>query len=189
MFEFGALGLVSIISLSSELEIMYHFFCWIPYSLKNSLTKFENFLLNGSTGWEPAHSVRRILIKVHYWRRFKFGAPKFVLVISPSSELRITLSFFFFFLVSLFFKEHSIKISKIFSVGSTGWHPVQSIHRVSLYRALILGVLEPKSYMAGAHNLHIDLGQYFGSILSLGLGSLQPTMNPYGFLMVKQTEN
>ena len=97
MFEFGALGLVSIISLSSELEIMYHFCCWIPYSLKNSLTKFENFLLNGSTGWEPAHSVRRILIKVHYWRRFKFGAPKFVLVISPSSELRITLSFFFFF--------------------------------------------------------------------------------------------
>ena len=40
--------------------------------------------------------------------------------------------------------------------------------------------------MVQAHKLKIDLGQYCGSILGLGLGSLRPTMNPYGFLVVKQ---
>ena len=114
MFEFGALWLVSIISLSSELEIMHCFFCWIPYSLKNSLTKFENFLSTGSTDWEQAQPVRLISIKVHYWSSFEFGALELVLVISPSSKLEITFRFFFFLLVSLFFKEHSIKFSKKF---------------------------------------------------------------------------
>ena len=52
--EFGEFGLVSIISPSSKLEIMHSLFCWIPYSLKNSLTKFENFLSIGSTGWKLA---------------------------------------------------------------------------------------------------------------------------------------
>ena len=47
-------------------------------------------------------------------------------------------------------------------------------------------ILELKSYMAWAHKLQIGLGQYFGSILCLGSGSLQPTMNPYGFLVVEQ---
>ena len=40
--------------------------------------------------------------------------------------------------------------------------------------------------MAQAHKLQIGLGKYFGSILGLGSGSLRPTMNPYGFLVVKQ---
>ena len=97
MSEFGALGLISIISPSSELEIMHRFFCWIPYSLKNSLKIFENFLSIGSTVWEPTHPVRRISIKVHYWSKFEFEAPELVLVISPSSELGLTLRFFFFF--------------------------------------------------------------------------------------------
>ena len=48
-------------------------------------------------------------------------------------------------------------------------------------------ILEPKSYMVQAHKLQLGLGQYCGSILGLGLGSLRPTMNPYGFLVVKQT--
>ena len=87
---------------------------------------------------------------------------------------------------SLFFKEYSIKISSFFSTGWTSWKPVQSVRWASLYRALILVILEPKSYMAQAHKLQIGLGQYFGSILGLGLGFLQPTMNPYGFLVVKQ---
>ena len=47
MSELGALGLVSIISPSSKLEIIHRFFGWIPYSLKNSMTKFENFLSIG----------------------------------------------------------------------------------------------------------------------------------------------
>ena len=99
MFEFGALELVLIISPYSQLEIMHRFFCWIPYSLRNSLKKFENFLSTESTGWKPAHPVRQISIKVHYWSRFEFGAPELVLVISPSSELGITLPFFVGFLI------------------------------------------------------------------------------------------
>ena len=94
MSEFRALGLVLIISPSSELEIMHRFFCWIPYSLQNYLKKNENFLSTGSTGLELAHPVRRISIKVHYWSRFEFGAPDLVFVISPSFELGITLHFF-----------------------------------------------------------------------------------------------
>ena len=42
--------------------------------------------------------------------------------------------------------------------------------------------------MVQAQMLQIDLGQYFGLILGLGLGSLWPTMNPYGFLVMKQTK-
>ena len=64
--------------------------------------------------------------------------------------------------------------------------PAQPVHWASLYRALILVILETKSYMAWAHKLQIGLGKYFGSILGLGLGSFQPTTNPYGFLVVKQ---
>ena len=110
MFEFGALGLVSIISPSFKLETMHRFFCWIPYSFKNPLTKFENFLSTGSTNWKSTQSVRWISIKVNYWSRFEFGAPELGLVISPSYEIGIALHIFL--LVSLFFMEHYIKISK-----------------------------------------------------------------------------
>ena len=118
------------------------------------MKKFENFLSTRSTSWESAQPVRRISIKVHYWSRFEFGAPELVLVISPSSELKIT--FHFFLLDSLFFKEHSIKFSKFLSTGSTSWHPVQLLLRVSLYGALILVVLEPKSYLVRAYKLQIS---------------------------------
>ena len=50
-------------------------------------------------------------------------------------------------------------------------------------------ILEPKSYMVRAHKLQLDHGQYCGSILGLGLSYMQPTMNPYGYLVVKQAEN
>ena len=80
-------------------------------------------------------------------------------------------------------------LKKNFSSGLIGWHPVQPVHLINLYGALILVVLESKSYMDRAHKLQIDIGKYFGSILGLGLGSLQPTMNPYGFLVVKQVQN
>ena len=90
---------------------------------------------------------------------------------------------------SLFFKEHSVKISYFSSTGSTGWHLVQSVSRASLCGALFFMILEPKSYMVQAHKLQIDLGQYCGSILGLGLSYMQPTMNPSGYLVVKQAEN
>ena len=37
--------------------------------------------------------------------------------------------------------------------------------------------------------LQIGLGQYFGSILGFVLSYMQPTMNPCGYLVVKQAEN
>ena len=42
-FEYGALGLVSIISPSSELGIAHRFFCWITYSSRNIVSKYEYF--------------------------------------------------------------------------------------------------------------------------------------------------
>ena len=72
----------------------------------------------------------------------------------PNSESRTV-----FFIDSLFFKEYSLKISNFFSTDSICWQPV---HWASLYRALILAILEPKSYMAQAHKLHIGLRKYFG---------------------------
>ena len=43
--------------------------------------------------------------------------------------------------------------------------------------------------MVRAHKLQLDLGKYFGSILGLVLSYMQPTMNPYGYLVVKQAKN
>ena len=42
-FKFRALKLVLVISPSSELEIMYGFFCWIRYSSKNIISNFKIF--------------------------------------------------------------------------------------------------------------------------------------------------
>ena len=42
--------------------------------------------------------------------------------------------------------------------------------------------------MGRAHELKLDHGKYFGSILGLGLNYMQPTMNPCGYLVVKQAE-
>ena len=49
-------------------------------------------------------------------------------------------------------------------------------------------ILEPKSYMVRAHKLKLEHGQYCGFILGLGLSYMQPTMNPCGYLVVKQAE-
>ena len=70
-----------------------------------------------------------------------------------------------------------------------GWHLGQPVSRAILCRALFFVIFEPKSYMVRAHKLQIDHGQYCGSILGLGLSYMQPTMNPYGYLVVKQAEN
>ena len=43
--------------------------------------------------------------------------------------------------------------------------------------------------MVQAHKLQLDHGQYCGSSLGLVLSYMQPTMNPYGYLVVKQAEN
>ena len=63
------------------------------------------------------------------------------------------------------------------------------VSRASLCGALFFMILEPKTYLVRAHKLQLDLGHYCGSILGLGLSYMQPTMNPYGYLVVKQAEN
>ena len=55
-------------------------------------------------------------------------------------------------------------------------------------RCFFFVVLEPKSYMGRAHKLKLDHRKYCGSILGLGLSYMQPTMNPCGYLVVKQAE-
>ena len=57
-----------------------------------------------------------------------------------------------------------------------------------MWSAVFFVILEPKSYMIRAHKLKLDHGQYCGSILGLGLSYMQPTMNPCGYLVVKQAE-
>ena len=104
------------------------------------------------------------------------------MIISPSSELRIVCRFFYGLLVlqGILCQNFKFFLNRLDRLAT-----VQPIHWANLYRALILVILEPKSYMARAYKLQIGHGKYFGSILGLGLGSLQPTMNPYGFLVVK----
>ena len=156
--EFGALRLVLIISPSSELRITHHFFSWTPCYSRNIFSKFQNFS-------QPAQPVP----KVSVWAEFieaclnseHMGLFRSYLP-HPTSELCTI-----FFMDSLLFKEHSFKISKFFSTSSIGWHLVQPVYRVSLYGALILVILEPNSYMAWVHKLHISFGLYFGSILGL----------------------
>ena len=117
--------------------------------------KFSNFFSTGSTG-SQYFSLGRI-----HWSKSKFGALGLVLIISPLP---------FFFMDSLFFKENLVKIYKFFSTSSTSWHPIQLVHRVSLYGALILVILEPNSYMAWAPwapdqfwaVFWIPFGPYFG---------------------------
>ena len=50
-------------------------------------------------------------------------------------------------------------------------------------------ISEPKTYLVRAHKLHLDLKKYCGSILGLVLSYMQPTMNLYRYLVVKQAEN
>ena len=116
------------------------------YSIKISI-----FFSTGSTG--PQSFCSAIVHK----SRFEYGA--LYLVFSHISHPNLESSTIFL-MDSLFFKDHFVKISKFLLIGSTSWHVVQPIHRVSLYGALILVILKPNSYMAWVHGLHF--GPYFG---------------------------
>ena len=145
--------------------------------------KFSNFFATGQLVGSRFSRFSRFIESagVEHWFLV------IILIISPFSELGIAYRFFSWI-------PHSSRnilsnFQIFFATYSTGWHPVQSVHRVNWCKTLILVILGPKSYMAQAHKLQIDFGQCCGPILGLGLGSLQPTTNPYGFLVVKQAEN
>ena len=63
MSKFGALELVSIIYASSKLEIMPRFFCWISYSLRNYLKKFESFYQQDRLFWNQLNRFNRFQLK------------------------------------------------------------------------------------------------------------------------------
>ena len=95
---------------------------------------------------------------------------------------------FFFFFDFLFFKKYYVKFLLFFSTSSTSWKSVQLDHRASLYGALILVILEPKSYLVRAHKLQISPRHSLSPILGHFVGCFQPTLNPFGFLVVKQRD-
>ena len=141
---------------------------------KEYYVKISIFFSTGSTGPQNFNSVG-----VHR-SRFKYGA--LCLLFSHISFIRTQncVPFIFYFLWTPCSSRNILSKFQFFSQSD------RPVCWASLYKELILVILEPKSYMARAHKLQIDLGQYFRSILGLVLGSLQPTMNPYGFLVVKQ---
>ena len=145
--------------------------------------KFSRFFATGSTDWHPVQPVQPIH-RVSRCRTLIFGN-----YFDHISLFQTRNCVLLFFMDSSLFQEHSVKFSRFFAIGLTSWQPVQPVHRVSWCKTLILVILRPKSYMAQAYKLQIGFGQCCGPILGLGLGSLHPTMNPYGFLVVKQAEN
>ena len=95
-FKFRAPELVLVISPSSRLKIMhllFFFFFWISYSLRNFLTKFEVF----SHPYQPVGN--RLSRFIDFWLEFIMrtlsNPTEIFLVISPSSELKIMHHFFF----------------------------------------------------------------------------------------------
>ena len=146
--EFGALGLVLIISPSFELRIMYHFFYGL---LIHQGTFFQNFkfFLNQLDQFPKIFSLGRI-----HWSGFKFGVLRIVLIISPSSELGITQSFFYGLLIiqEKFLKNFNFFLNRI------NWFPKNfSLVRIhwsrSEFRALgVILVISPSSDLRIVHH-------------------------------------
>ena len=63
---------------------------------------------------------------------------------------------------------------------------VQSVHRASLSGELIFVILVPKSYKDRAHKAHISPRHGLDPVLDHVMGSLQPTLGPLGYLVVKK---
>ena len=59
---------------------------------------------------------------------------------------------------------------------------VQLNHCASLYGALILVILEPKSYLVRAHKLQISPRHGLGLVLGHLMSFLQPTLSPFWIL-------
>ena len=162
---------------------MYHFFCWIPYSLKNSLTKFDNFFINrinwlgtsSASSMDCSSSLLFEQVQIQSTRAC-FGHISLIRTRNHSS---------FLFLDSLSFKEHFFKFSNFLSTFATGWELVQLDHCPSLYGAFICVILESKSYLVQAHKLNIRPRNGLVPVVGHFLGCFQPTLSPFGFLVVK----
>ena len=100
----------------------------------------------------------------------------------PHSESKSCIIYFFWIPYS---SRKIFQISNFFSTVSTSWEPVQVDHCASLYEALIL---EPKSYLIQAHKLQISPSYGLGLVVGHSEGFLEPTLSPFGFLVVKQRD-
>ena len=151
------------------------FFCWIPYSLRNSLKKFENF-------YQPDRPVgNRFSQFDEFQLKFIIGAG----LNSKHSSLfwsylpHLNLESHTFFFRLLIIQEIFCKNFRFF-LNLLNWlELVQPDHYVSLYGALIL---EPKSYLIWAHKLQISPRHGLGLVLGYLMGCLQPTLSTFWIL-------
>ena len=104
MLRFGALRLVLIISLFSELGIMNHFFHGF-LTLLGAFCQILKICTTGSIGWHPVQPVHR----VSRCRTLIFGN-----YFDHISLFRTRNCAPFFFMDSSLFQEHSIKFSNFF---------------------------------------------------------------------------
>ena len=65
---------------------------------------------------------------------------------------------------------------------------IQPVRRASLLRALFLLILGSKSYLVRAHKPQISPRHGVGIVVGHFMGCLQPTLCPFGFLVVKQRD-
>ena len=99
---------------------------WAPFLLLDSLffeesaAKISEFFSTFWTGWEPFQQV------LHAQPCFINALPCF----GRFSLIRAQNWAPFLLLDSLFFEESSVKISEFFSIGWTGWEPVQQVLHV-----------------------------------------------------------
>ena len=65
---------------------------------------------------------------------------------------------------------------------------VYPVRRASLSGALFLLILGPKSYLVRAYKLHISPRNGLGPVMGHFVDCLQPTLSPFGFLVVKKRD-
>ena len=92
----------------------------------------------------------------------------------------------FFFVELLILQEILYQNFRFFLSRIDQLEPVQPDHCVSLYGALILVILKPKSYLARVHKPHISPRHGLGPVLGHVMGCFQPTFGPLGYLVVKK---
>ena len=103
--------IVSVGSHSSRFGIDHRFFfCWIPYPLRNFMTRFHNF----SQPVEPTGNQFNMLC----WVAPILKTRRIVSIGSHLSGLRIERCFFFFFFFdSLLFEKFFDRVSEFFSIS------------------------------------------------------------------------
>ena len=159
------------------------FFCWIPYSLKNSLKKFDNFL-----------SIDRLIGN----RLSQFNGFQLKFIIRVGSNLEHPRLFWSYlhhpnsksctvsFVGFLNLQETLCQMFRFFLNRIDQLGTINPVHQASLCGALFLLILGAKSYLFQAHKPKISPKNGLGPVLGHVMGFLQPTLGPLGYLVVKE---